>query len=379
MSFEDVFNQIPEERKQLLFVSDLSEDFSGFLYEIQCRVSGSIIDVNNPQIGALDIIKDQRKYFENWFEKLIELKGKPYSDSDYLNKDRSIMGFEKDLEEGDEKLGQELMNELYKRKTPKVKLEIFEFEPHTLFKNFEVDNNKVVDEYPFNDFKLIPTIYYSNLPPIYRFKYLSWLADITQPIGKQYIITYLTGLERRAIESELEPVLEEIILLMNSHKDSLVIKRGKAAINNLCYYKGQLPQLNKLFQENIQVEMSNYLLEYFVINNLDLTPSILLSFYKEFNFQLKIVKGYEKIFLDAIENILLHKFNSNVLPFGSMYDLNDFPKVKMSFSNRILNEEIGGISIFNFMGLDEFRNEVTETFELSYELFKKLKKENRKK
>jgi hypothetical protein len=354
MLFQDAFRLIPESRRNLLYVSELREEYHPFLFYM--------LEKNDTSTIRITLSKESEE---------INFSTKQLSTKDLIdqifNKDELVSRTEIGYTSEDENIPDQFL-------IPEKRIELHELEPHTLFNSLQLKNKAVIEPYPSRDFYISSVLYYAYIPPEYRFKYINWLKDTTKPIERHFIMIYLSGMERRALETDTDEVINEILLLINSHDDTHVLKRCRIAINNIFYYRNELPKLFSLYQANEKIKISNHLLEYFIINRIELKSNDLLSYFNEFGFKVKIIENYEHLFIKALEEILITKYGSKEMPFGSKYSLNKLPKTNRYFSNKKLHETIGNISVYDFSQMPIFSREVSNIYELSYSLFKTLKK-----
>lgn len=359
MTSQELISSIPEYRKKLLYFSNLDSRFYDFIrYTIfECEKSSVEFTIIKEENGwsSSHRLKNRNDKIESVY-------------NEYLNvSDNAIV-----LHQLDEKKPE--FNAI-----PESKLLLIELESHTIFTYFDVEFTSDIINLPTNEYLINSRLYYSLLPPKFRYKYLQWLNDTTCPIERKYIIMYLSGLERRAIEKQYKEAISEIVILLNSHEDTIVQKRCRIAINNIFYVKNDLSGLHSLYKSNSLMLISDHLLEFYISQNLNLNSKDVYNVFIHFKFKLGIMKNHEDIYLKSIENVLMTKYSANEMPFGSEYFLEDIPKSSHYFTNHHLFESIGDISICSFKQLNSFYNDIKSVYDESYVLFKTYQKQIKKK
>lgn len=420
-NFQMIFSQIPQERRDLLFVSDLSEMHLGFINRGQIEKPYSSERINQPlELFSLEIkilyykicddlksrlsknenimewSKNDPSNFEIWKNKnkldLIKIQNEfkknnlPYleivfdenktRESEKINLDDD--SDETELPEEDEEFTEkwtELPEILIIE--PSRKIEEFEWQNQTIFSNFKIIDSVPKEDVPKSDYSIRPYLIYRNLPPENRFKYLFWLKDISQPIDRHYVYMYLECLEHRGIYNDTEPVIKEITLIMKFHSEKTIQNRCSVALNNICFYREQLEKLFSIYKSDKLISMSNPLLVFFIQKNIDLEASDIFSIFKSLKFKLSIAKGMEEHYLKAIELVLEKRFKERKMPFGSIYSYHDVPKVKSNFINNFnLNTEINYVRVPEVWYLSDFNEKLNEIYLESYSIFKSNKKQN---
>jgi hypothetical protein len=352
MEIHSLLNNIPENRRNLLFLSEAPEN------EIDYS-QGSYKDALNPPEASI----------------VISLK-------DYKNTDFSNSEEEEDINKNNDFFINEDPGFWDDISAPKYDFDVskrpeHEWDRHTIFINLPIKEYFGEKEYLAGDLFLSSN--YRNMYPENRFRYLSWLNDIRKPAERMFIDLYTECLERAGSQDFISDAVNELLLIKEHHFSKTMSRRMNGTIFNLCVINNRKDILYDLYKSKKIEEINNPILEIYLDKNEELSASDFFSILRNLKFKLQITKGYESLFVEAIEKIFNERYVSNTLPINKIYKGENTPLEYIRWYNWNLSSLLGPVSYPEIYYEENFNKEINNVYPLCYEYFKLLKKVQRKK
>ena len=351
MDIHSVINKIPEYRRRFLCFSEATEkeiDYS----------QRSYFDALNPAEAAFTI-------------SLKEFKIKPSDRSEEATQDNETSDFF--INESPD-----FWEDLVK---PKYNFDVskrpdFEWDRHTIFTLLPIKEYYGEKEYLSGDLFLSSN--YRNMYPENRFRYLTWLSDIRKPTERMFIDLYTECLERAGSQGFISDAVNELLLIKEHHFSKTMSRRMNGTIFNLCVINNRKDILFDLYKSKKIEEINNPILEIYLDKNEELSASDFFSILRNLKFKLQITKGYESLFVDAIEKIFNERYISNTLPLNKIYIGENTPLEYIRLYNWNFSSLLGPVSYPEICYEENFNKEINNIYPLCYEYFKSLKKGLRK-
>lgn len=229
-----------------------------------------------------------------------------------------------------------------------------------------------------------PLVYFPNyrgLDPGQRFKYLTWLRNVDNPIDIGYVFLYYYGLERQLLIGNFDKAFDQIVRLRNHHMENKsFLKYSEAALIHSAIMKNSL---DKLIDINDKTEISGFSNAQFLIaHNLGLKLSarnLSSVFYKAFTLSRKAIKENHTLFIDCIESKLTELYNNPAFPIKD-YDISKTrTTTEVRFANYTFPKEVRFVQITDFYQCGKLMKDLEAIFTSSYEMYKVRKKELKEK
>lgn len=359
-----LLDKIPEKRRTLLYTSDNKAEFIDYSNSTYKNRFGNSSDSEIIiKLSDFGIPEDKIREF-------IEQKNK---DKTILKEEQSDFIPSNDFYENEKEDCFDEISINYPT-NPDLTRPSFEWDRHTIFIDLPIKEYYGENEFLKGDLFLSSD--YKRMYPENRFRYLNWLTDTTKPIEKSFIYLYIECLERRGTENNLDQVIQEFIILKESHLNisKAFIKKIEKAITLICIHNKRYDVLSDLYLKGSLEEISNPILNYYLSNNLGIEPTIMFSILKKLQYKLTIVKGFENLFFDALKEIFTIRYNQSNFPVSQFYSIENAPVIKEKFSNWNLNSDIKDIEYREIWFEESLNNEMNEIYKLSIERLKEHKK-----
>lgn len=248
-------------------------------------------------------------------------------------------------------------------------------DPSTIFKVLPVSKPNSLDE-------VTPMPYwpsYAGMSPEQRFKYLTWLYDVTNPTDMGYVFVYCYGLERQLLFGNFEKAFDEIIKLRKFHTSKGFLNYSETALIFASFYKKRLDLLLKNSEETLIHRFSNIQLEFAIKNDLNLSTQNIISIFKELRLYSSVLKGYEKLFEGSVIKILNSEYKSDHFPLGKTFDLTKTKiRKEIAFANYSFPDELRYPDVRDILHSKDFSTEISKIYKYAYEDFKKEKSVEKK-
>jgi TerB N-terminal domain len=243
-------------------------------------------------------------------------------------------------------------------------------DPSTIFKVLPVSKPISLDAVP-------PMPYwpsYAGMSPEQRFKYLTWLYDVTNPTDMGYVFVYYYGLERQLLFGNFEKAFEEIIKLRNFHTNKSFLTYSETALIFASFYKNRLDLLLKNSEKTLIHRFSNIQLEFAIKNDLNLSFQNVISIFKELKLYSSALKGYENLFEKSVIKTLESEYKTEYFPLGKSFDLSKTKlKKEVAFANYSFPEELRYPDVSDILHSKDFSAGISKIYKYAYEDFKKEK------
>ena len=221
---------------------------------------------------------------------------------------------------------------------------------------------------------------YAALNPRQRWKYLSWLQDITKPIDIGYVFIYYYGLERQLLIGKFDIAFDEILRLLKCHDNSSFNFYSKSALINAALIKSRFDRIQWLENQKIDYEFNNvfFMIAYKMKSNLSV-ENLMLIFRRMAYLNKRYFKENKGRFKDLLLQVLMEKFNKPFFPFPNNYDLEKIPKSNWAlFANISIPDYIKYPEFPDFYRYEPLMNDLKNIFMLTHMKFKEFNKNSKK-
>jgi len=216
--------------------------------------------------------------------------------------------------------------------------------------------------------------HYIEITPGQRFKYLSWLRNVEQPIDPGYVFLYFYGLERQLLTGNFDKAFDEIIKLRNAHNNKSFLNYSENALVHAAIMCGRTNKLINLREKTVTSGYSNamFLLAYNAGFGLGVEQLILI-FHKAFTTSRNAVKENKPLFIECITEELTKRYGIASFPIKD-YDISKVKSVtETRFANYSFPPEIQQVELTDFYQCKMLMEDLKLLFEDSYRIFKAKK------
>lgn len=223
--------------------------------------------------------------------------------------------------------------------------------------------------------------HYIEMTPGQRFRYLTWLRDVEQPIDMGYVFIYYYGLERHLLTDDFDRAFDEIIKLRNVHKNKSFLTYSENALIHGAILRNRIDRLMDLHERTEITGYSNALFLIAYNENIDLGgPQLSLIFHKSFPLSRKDMATDRELFNECIRNALLALYEKESINIGK-YNINKVKtKTETRFANYSFSPELQTVEITDFYQCKELMADLESIFRTAHEYFKqemKVRKSNK--
>ena len=217
---------------------------------------------------------------------------------------------------------------------------------------------------------------YTQMTPVQRVAYLTWLSDVTNPIEVGYAFVYLYGLERHLVYGKFDEAVQEILLLRQYHDNGSFQSYSATAIVHACLLRRRIDVLQCLYLDLKFDYFGNSVLLMLHHQHLDLMPDMLTRLAKELR---GVNRKYIRESPDLYEMGLLAELNSThgkeSYPFAESFPLNTVMGVPYPvFANYSFAPDVRTPLLPNLLDHKPFEEEFGNFFQRVHERVKVLKK-----
>lgn len=181
---------------------------------------------------------------------------------------------------------------------------------------------------------------YARLTPEQRWKYLTWLFDITAPINIGYVYVYYYGLERQLLVGNFDKAFAEILRLKKHHAGGSFDSYSNSALLHSCVYRKRIEKLEEV--SGLVSEMSNSVLLASCQLKLDLSSMQVLQIFNRMpGLNRKYLREHEPSVIAALPAVLKKVYGLEGLPLHSLIQVESIQKARYAlFANTSLPGEI---------------------------------------
>ena len=297
-----------------------------------------------------------------------------------LMKSNAVVTFEKELPNKD------LLYISYDKNIPSVNRGLsisfsFDVNGHLVVNDHSIqipDPSTIYVHLPISEDYNVPNLpywpHYIELTSGQRFKYLTWLRNVEQPIDMGYVFLYYYGLERQLLTGNFDKAFDEIIKLRNIHNNKSFQKYSE---NALTHSSIMCDRADRLINLHEKTEISGYSNAMFLLAynaGLDLgEEQLILIFHKAFTTSRKAIKENKTLFVECLSNKLIERYGIASFPIKN-YDVS---KIKTTTESRFANysfpEEIQHVEITDFYQCKSLMQDLENLFSEAYNLYKSKK------
>lgn len=240
-------------------------------------------------------------------------------------------------------------------------------DPSTIYVHLPISEDYNVPNLPYWP-------HYIELTSGQRFKYLTWLRNVEQPIDMGYVFLYYYGLERQLLIGNFDKAFDEIIKLRKVHENKSFHKYSENALVHSAIMRDRADRLNDLHE---RTEISGYSNAMFLLaynEGLDLgEEQLILIFYKAFATSRKAIKENKALFVECLLKKLIERYESASFPIKD-YDISKVKTItEIRFANYSFPEDIQQVKITDFYQCKSLMQDFENLFVETYSLYKSNK------
>lgn len=217
---------------------------------------------------------------------------------------------------------------------------------------------------------------YQTMTPQQRFKYLSWLRDISQTIDIGYVFTFYYGLEKHIVDGDVESAVKTIKLLKQYHDNSSFQDYSNSALIYAAIKKQDITKLDGVLLDSLPREVF-ITLRYLFYKKL--TSEDIIHSMKAIGFNnTRYIKSEYNLFNSTLNELLQERFNSSVYNFKIPTSFS-FNKIKpIPLANYGLAYKVREFEIPNVLSHTPTTAELYDLLFTTHEIVKQKLREKRK-
>lgn len=217
---------------------------------------------------------------------------------------------------------------------------------------------------------------YQTMTPQQRFKYLSWLRDVSQIIDIGYVFTFYYGLEKHIVDGDTESAVKTIKILKQYHDNSSFQDYSNSALIYAAIKKQDINKLDGVLLDSLPREVF-ITLRYMFYKKL--TSEDIIHSMKAIGFNnTRYIKSEYNLFNSTLNELLQKRFNSNVYNFEIPASFS-FNKIKpIPLANYGLSYKVREFEIPNVLSHTPTTAELYDLLFTTHEIVKQKLKEKRK-
>lgn len=213
--------------------------------------------------------------------------------------------------------------------------------------------------------------HYIDLTPGQRYKYLTWLRNIDEPVDIGYVFLYFYGLEKHLILGDIDKAVAQIIRLREHHKNRSFQTYSQNSIIYACFMRNRPDILAKIQGKLDTTEYSNERILLAMKFGFGLSADYMVSVFKKLYKKCsKAAKEDRELFVQITEQVLTEEYGSPLFPLSDI-DPSDAVTTRVRrFCNYTFPDDVVFITTPMFDYCKSFAKKVEPIFNKSYELYK---------
>lgn len=237
-------------------------------------------------------------------------------------------------------------------------------DPSTIWINLPIKEEYNVEPMPYWP-------HYIEMTPGQRYKYLTWLRNVEQPIDMGYVFIYYYGLERQMLTGNFDKAFDEIIKLRNIHSNKSFQTYSENALIHGAILRNRLDRILDLHEKTNISKYSNALFLLAYRGNFDLSPhQLILIFNKLYPLARKDLTIDKELFYSCIDKALFSLYKKNVFEI-TKYNIDKVKTTKETrFANYSFSPELRSVEITDFYQCKPLMEDLESVFRISHDLFK---------
>ncbi len=252
--------------------------------------------------------------------------------------------------------------------------EVLPDDPSTIYINLPLSESDIDPEKP----PYWPA--YAKLSPEQRWKYITWLSDITKAIDPGYVFVFYYGLERQLLLGAFEKAFEIVIKLREYHENNSFQAYSLAGLLYSCVLRNQPTFMNKLKGQLTSLKWGNeeLLVKYWLNENISAEEFSRLSMgFKDLN--MRYLKNENELYTKAVREVFIEKFGENSLPLNEIVNYKSVKRKKsMAYANFSFPENVRFIDTPMLFEDKALKKTVSDIHNASHEMVKNELKDLRK-